>query len=323
MANLGGAISGAGTGASIGSVFGPWGSAVGGIGGGLMGLFSGGGGGGGVSGIMDNFPSAPHLSLDDYEKYLSQWDDLINEWDKIKTGESMFDAVKFIYEPQKAELEQLYGINAPGYYGDPNSTDLFARSGTIPRTMGMMNKTGTLDSGSAALVTGQLESQMNKDLASLYGAAKEKQQSDYFNSLANLQNLYPSRFEIRNIPNYLDYFNASNDYNNALAKFGMGTGLNSVYDAGMIGQVGSAIGNSSGMFGNLSSGLNNLFGSKDNGGRGWGDSINNWFRLAFGNNASQSASNTTSNTPGLSSLGKSSTGIDFGTIANIYNAIYG
>lgn len=163
------------------------------------------------------YPDPPKLRLDDYDLWLTQIDQLIGDWDKIRTGESMFDAVKFIYEPQRAMLEQAYGLGAPGAMSGPNSlgesNDLFARGGTIPRTLSQMNATGTLDSGTAGIVRAQLESQMNKDLSGLFGQAKEVQRGDYFNSLDQLRSLYPERFEVRNIPNYLDYMNATNQYN--------------------------------------------------------------------------------------------------------------
>lgn len=163
------------------------------------------------------YPDPPKLRLDDYDVWLKQIDQLIGDWDKIRTGESMFDAVKFIYEPQRAMLEQAYGLGAPGVLAGPNSlgetTDLFARGGTIPRTLSQMNATGTLDSGTAGIVRAQLESQMNKDLAGLFGEAKQVQRGDFFNSLDQLRSLYPERFEVRNIPNYLDYMNATNQYN--------------------------------------------------------------------------------------------------------------
>lgn len=163
------------------------------------------------------YPDPPQLRLDDYDLWLKQIDQLIGDWDKIRTGESMFDAVKFIYEPQRAMLEQAYGLGAPGVLAGQNSLgqtdDLFARGGTIPRTLAQMNQTGTLDSGTAGIVRAQLESQMNKDLAGLFGNAKQVQRDDYFNSLDQLRSLYPERFEVRNIPNYLDYFNATNQYN--------------------------------------------------------------------------------------------------------------
>lgn len=158
------------------------------------------------------YAEPPKLRIDDADVWLRQLDDLIANWDKIKTGESMFDAVKFIYEPQKAEMEQLYGINAPGY-NTGSTGDLFARGGSIPRVMGQMNKTGTLDAGTAGLVTGQLESQMNQDLAGLFGQAKQTQRADYLNSLEQLRSLYPERFQVRNINNVNDYNNAVNSYN--------------------------------------------------------------------------------------------------------------
>jgi hypothetical protein len=76
-----------------------------------------------------------------------------------------------------------------------------------------MNKSGTYDAGTAGLVTGQLESQMNKDLAQLFGQAKQTQRDDYMQSLATLEQLYPERFQVRNINNVNDYNNAINSYN--------------------------------------------------------------------------------------------------------------
>jgi len=164
------------------------------------------------------YPEPPKLEQVDYGLWLNQIDDLINNWDDIKTGKSQFDAVKFLYEPQKAEMEQLYGINAPGYTGQASTGDLFARGGSIPRTMASMNKSGTLDTGTAGLVQGQMEGQMNKDLAGLFGQAKQTQRNDYINSLAQLQRLYPERYQVANIPTNLKYFNDMNSYNVALQR---------------------------------------------------------------------------------------------------------
>lgn len=166
------------------------------------------------------YQEPPKLRIDDADVWLRQLDDLISNWDDIKTGKSMFDAIKFIYEPQKAEMQQLYGINAPGY-NTGSTGDLFARNGSIPRVMGQMNKTGTLDAGTAGLVTGQLESQMNKDLASLFGQAKQTQRDDYMQSLATLETLYPERFQVRNINNVNDYNNALRSWNVALQRNAM------------------------------------------------------------------------------------------------------
>lgn len=164
------------------------------------------------------YAEPPKLEQVDYGLWLNQIDDLINNWDDIKTGKSQFDAVKFLYEPQKAEMEQLYGINAPGYTGQTSTGDLFARGGSIPRTMASMNKAGTLDTGTAGLVQGQMEAQMNKDLAGLFGQAKQTQRNDYINSLAQLQQLYPERYQVANIPTNLKYFNDMNSYNVALQR---------------------------------------------------------------------------------------------------------
>jgi hypothetical protein len=227
------------------------------------------------------YPDPPKLRLDDYDLWLTQIDQLIGDWDKIRTGESMFDAVKFIYEPQRAMLEQAYGLGAPGAMSGPNSlgetNDLFARGGTIPRTLSQMNATGTLDSGTAGIVRAQLESQMNKDLSGLFGQAKEVQRGDYFNSLDQLRSLYPERFEVRNIPNYLDYMNATNQYNvasqrnaategNRLATLASKNQAMGSLFGSSIDKVASAFGiPTGGMFGNIGGDLANTGMSQYNG----------------------------------------------------------
>jgi len=203
------------------------------------------------------YQEPPKLRIDDADVWLRQLDDLISNWDDIKTGKSMFDAVKFIYEPQKAEMEQLYGINAPGY-NTGSTGDLFARSGSIPRVMGQMNRTGTLDAGTAGLVTGQLESQMNKDLASLFGQAKQTQRDDYMNSLSQLQALYPERFQVRNINNVNDYNNAVNSYNVAMQR-------NAATEADRLQRLAST---NSAMGGLIGTGIGSLIGMPQLGGIG-------------------------------------------------------
>jgi hypothetical protein len=215
---------------------------------------NGGGNKGGSWDVGQIYGDVPKLNLQGYDVWLRQIDDLIQNWDDIKTGKSMFDAVKFIYEPQRTSLEQAYGLGAPGVLSGQNSlgesNDLFARGGTIPRTLAQMNATGTLDSGGAGVVRGQLESQMNKDLAGLFGQAKQTQRQDYFTSLEQLKNLYPERFEVLNIPNYLNYFNATNGYNAGLQQ----RALNASY--GLANQS-----NNNAQFGNLiGTGLGYLFG---------------------------------------------------------------
>lgn len=218
------------------------------------GLFGGDKGSGGM-----DYPDTPKLTLQDYDVWLNQIDDLIGQWDDIKTGKSMFDAEKFIYQPQRTMLEQAYGIGAPGVLAGQNSlgesNDLFARGGSIPRTLAQMNATGTLDTGNAGIVRGQLESQMNKDLSGLLGQAKQVQREDYFNSLDQLRSLYPERFEVKNIPNYLNYMNDTNQYNADLMKnFGMagqnaqGSASSMSNLANLFGQAGGFI-NSVGGFG--------------------------------------------------------------------------
>jgi hypothetical protein len=198
------------------------------------------------------YKEPPQLRIDDADVWLRQLDDLISNWDKIKTGESMFDAVKFIYEPQKAELQQLYGINAPGY-NTGSTGDLFARSGSIPRVMGQMNRTGTLDAGTAGLVTGQLESQMNQDLASLFGQAKQTQRDDYMNSLSQLQQLYPERFQVRNINNV-------NDYNNAVNSYNVATQRNAATEADRLQRLASTNGFMGGLIGTGADAIAGMFG---------------------------------------------------------------
>jgi hypothetical protein len=128
-----------------------------------------------------------------------------------------------------------------------------------------MNQTGTLDSGTAGVVRAQLESQMNKDLAGLFGQAKQVQRDDYFNSLDQLRSLYPERFEVRNIPNYLNYMNATNSYN-------VGVQRNAATEADRLQRLGStnqAMANLFGAGGDIIGGLLGIGGGGGGAGNGF------------------------------------------------------
>ena len=92
------------------------------------------------------------------------------------------------------------------------------KAGALQQLRDSLNKRGLLDSGTSGLLESQVYADRNRQLADLFGQAKQMQRQEYFGALQKLQELYPERFEIRNIPNYLSYFNATNDYNAALQR---------------------------------------------------------------------------------------------------------
>jgi hypothetical protein len=59
-------------------------------------------------------PDPPQMRIDDADVLLRQFDDLIQQYDDVVSGKSIFDAVQYIFEPQKAAIEQMYGFGAPG-----------------------------------------------------------------------------------------------------------------------------------------------------------------------------------------------------------------
>lgn len=153
------------------------------------------------------YPDPPKLHIDDADIFLNQVDSLVKQYEDISTGKSMFDAVKYIYEPQKALIDAQYGIGGP-------SGDVFsAKSGALADLRAGLNKRGLLDAGTSGLLESQLYANRAGDLADLMGQAKQTQRNEFYTALQNLQTLYPQRFDVRNIPNVVDYMNATNQFN--------------------------------------------------------------------------------------------------------------
>ena len=172
-----------------------------------MGFFSDLFGGGKKTDFGAIYKEPPQLRIDDAQVWLQQLDDLIREYDGIKTGTNTFDAVKYMYEPQAATINREYGIGV-----DPR--DIFgAKNGALQRRQAEMNARGLLDTGTSAIIEAQLESNRARDLADLMGQAKQVQRAEYFDALNNLERLFPQRFEVRNINNINDFNNAMRSYN--------------------------------------------------------------------------------------------------------------
>lgn len=245
-----------------------------------MGFFSSLFGGGDKTDFGAIYPEPPKLRVDDADKFLAQIDQLIGEYDSVRDGTNMFDAIKFVYEPQKAELDRLYGIGTlPGdTYG--------AKSGALQQLQAGMNQRGLLDTGTSGLLESQVYADRNRQLADLFGQSKQIQRDDYFDSLTNLERLFPQRFEVRNIPNAVNYMNDMNSYNVATQRnsategdrlmrnaqeaqtyanlFGMASGIP------VVGSVAGGVGN---MFQSTADGYNNrasLFGGGGGGGTSGG-----------------------------------------------------
>lgn len=184
-----------------------------------MGLFGDLFGGGKKPDIGAMYPDYPQLKVDDAGLYLNQIDGLVKQYEDISTGNSMFDAVKFMYEPQKQLIDAQYGIGGP-------SGDVFSsKTGALADLQAGLNKRGLLDAGTSGLLESQLYANRARDLANIFGQAKQVQKSDFDNSLVQLQGLYPQRFDVRNIPNAVDYFNAVNQYNHVTAPVASAQGM--------------------------------------------------------------------------------------------------
>ena len=186
-----------------------------------MGFFSDLFGGGSKTDFGALLPDPPELRIDDADLFLDQIDDLISTFDRRRTGSDQFDFVRFLFEPQARRLDREFGLGAPGTLTDlPNRrNDLFARGGILPRTLQRLNATGNLDAGTAAAVSAQLESELARQKDDAFSEAKILQRQDIDNALANLERLFPTRFEVRNIPNVVAFqndlarFNAESERN--------------------------------------------------------------------------------------------------------------
>lgn len=207
------------------------------------------------------YPEPPRLRVDDADKFLAQIDQLIGEYDSVRDGTNMFDAIKFVYEPQKAELDRLYGIDTlPGdTYG--------AKGGALQQLQAGMNQRGLLDSGTSGLLESQVYADRNRQLADLFGQSKQIQRDDYFDSLTNLERLFPQRFEVRNIPNAVNYMNDMNSYNVATQRNSATEGDRLMREAQQSEMLANLFGMASGlpMVGPIASGVGNIFQSTANG----------------------------------------------------------
>lgn len=282
------------------------------------------------------YPDPPQLRVDDADIYLKQIDSIINDYEGIRTGDNSFDAIKYLYQPQEALVNREYGIGTtPGdTYG--------SKAGAMQRLDASLNQRGLLDSGTSGLLESQLESDRIRQLAGLFGDAKQVQRQEYFDALGKLEGLFPQRFEVRNIPNAVQYFNDVNNYNVAGQRNAATTAGRLTRDANqmasignLIGVVGSTVGSAFGIpqagkplasiFNQAGTNLNNqamTVGSPtlnqrllQTPGVGGGGVIQP--------TASQSSSNVTSSTPGLSGLfkgGSSGTPLDFSKLLKMMMA---
>jgi hypothetical protein len=152
-------------------------------------------------------PPAYTLANGSAENYLAGIEQLLSTFQNRANGTDMFDYLKFLFEPQKAELSKQYGIDV-----DPN--DVYSQnSGVLPQTLASMNKRGLLDTGTSGVIEGQTRSDYANQVAKLFGESKQLQRNDIDNSLNALGQLFPARFNVANIPNQVNYSNAMNNYN--------------------------------------------------------------------------------------------------------------
>lgn len=248
-----------------------------------MGFFSDLFGGGKKTDFGKIYPEPPKLRVDDADVFLQQIDDLIGEYESVKSGDNMFDAIRFIYEPQKAELDRLYGIGTQA--GDTYG----AKSGALQELQNNLNKRGLLDSGTSGLLESQVYADRNRQLADLFGGAKEVQRDDYFNSLANLERLFPQRFEVRNIPNTVNYMNDINSYNVATQRNAATEGdrlMRAAQSAGKWASIFNAGGQfptiTGALFQNTADGYNNRAGLFGSGNLSGGGGLSNQSPFGFG-----------------------------------------
>jgi hypothetical protein len=119
----------------------------------------------------------------------------------------MFDYMKFLYEPQAAELNRMYGIGAQP--GDAYS----GYGGTLQRTLAGLNQRGLADAGTSGVILAQIEADRNRQLAELFGQAKGLQRQDIDSAYSNLGQLYPAQFETAQIQPNINYSNAMSRFN--------------------------------------------------------------------------------------------------------------
>lgn len=157
-------------------------------------------------------PEPPKFSLAEgsQDQYTGGLQELIDVFNRRSQGQDQFDVMSYIYGPQATELRQNYGI-------DTNPGDIYSqRSGQLPQLMASMNSRGLLDTGTSGILEGQMRSNLANELARAFGGAKTMQRQDIDNSLAQLQQLFPQRFQAQNIGSQIDYENAMNSYNATL-----------------------------------------------------------------------------------------------------------
>lgn len=203
-----------------------------------MGLFGSLFGGGKKQNYGELIPNPPRFSLaqGSQDRYRGGIDQLINVFQNRSQGNDIFDALKYIYEPQANELRRSYGIDT-----DPG--DIYSqRTGSLPQTLASLNKRGLLDTGTSGIIEGQLRSNLNNELGRSYGSAKTMQRQDIDNALSMLQQLFPERFQAENIQSQIDYDNAMNDYNATLQRNQATAGQQQMRAANKAGAWDSALG---------------------------------------------------------------------------------
>lgn len=179
-----------------------------------MGLFSSIFGGGKKIDFSQNIPEPPKFSLaaGSQDQYTQGLQKLIDVFSNRANGNDLFDAIKYIYEPQANQLRQSYGIDT-----DPG--DIYSqRAGSLPQTLASLQKRGLADTGTSGIIEAQLRSNLNNKLAELFGAAKTTQRNDVNDALDYLHQLFPERFQAQNIGNQVDYQNAVNSYDALLQR---------------------------------------------------------------------------------------------------------
>lgn len=179
-----------------------------------MGLFDSLFGGGKKIDYNSVIPNPPQFQLapGSNEQYLGGINQLIDVFNNRAQGNDIFDALKYIYEPQAQQLRQQYGIDT-----DPG--DIFSqRSGSLPQTLASLNSRGLLDTGTSGVIEAQLRSNLNNELGRAFGSAKTLQRQDIDSALSNLHSLFPERFSAQNIPSQINYNNQLGDYNATLQR---------------------------------------------------------------------------------------------------------
>ena len=270
--------------------------------------------------IGDIYPDPPRFQLaaGSHAQYKGGVDSLVDTYKNRSLGNDIFDYIKYLFEPQRTQLNQDYGINTDA--GDVYST----KTGILPQTLASLNSRGLLDTGTSGLIEGQLRSNLANKTAELFGNAKQLQRQDIDNALEALSALYPQQFEVNNIPNSVNYFNEMNQYNVASQRnaaqqaYEASQGPKTLFGqlAGVFGgaagtgigyAVGGPIGGSIG--GSIGSGIGNLFSGKSAGSNykasDGGYNFSNLYNMfSRGGSKTSPSSRVGNNTPGLGSYYK-------------------